>query len=95
MNILKCLKLVKWALVLSLSSSAFADDTEWQQKALLEPPEYLLVAEAGGRVMIYDGLPIEIVDRAMDNQFDRIEHMMFTRIRHKTPEGEQVEDDGC
>ena len=95
MNTIKYLDLVKLALLSSLSTSAFADDTEWQKKTLLEPPEYLLIAEAGGRVMIYDGLPIEVVDTAMDEQFDRIDHMMFTRIRHQTPEGEQVEDDGC
>ena len=61
----------------------------------IDEPEHLLLAEAKGRVMIYDGMPIDVVDRAMDEQFDRIDHMMFTRIRHPAPEGEEVEDDGC
>ena len=46
--------------------------------------------------MIYDGLDEEVVERALDEQFDRIEHMMFTRIHHAGPDGTvSVEDDGC
>jgi len=46
--------------------------------------------------MIYDELDEEDVERALDEQFDRIEHMMFTRIRHTEPDGAvSVEDDGC
>ena len=95
MNTLKYLNVVAGAVVLSISASVFADEQQWQQKMLMDPPEYLLMAEAGGRVMIYDGMPIEAVERAMDAQFERIDHMMFTRIRHATQNGEKVEDDGC
>jgi len=46
--------------------------------------------------MIYDGLTSNTVDKAMDEQFNRIEHMMFVRIVHEQDNGEYyVEDDGC
>ena len=81
-------------LVVSGNVSAEGIDA-WQEKQLLAPTKTLLVAEANGRVTIYDGMPIETVERALDEQFDRIDSMMFTRIRHTTEEGEVVEDDGC
>lgn len=80
---------------LILSTNVSADIEDWQQQQLMDPPEYLLMAEAKGRVMIYDGLPVDVVDRAMDEQFDRIDSMMFTRVRVVTEQGEQVLDDGC
>lgn len=80
---------------LIISANVSADMNDWQQQQLLDPPQYLLMAEAKGRVMIYDGLPVDVVDRAMDEQFDRIDSMMFTRVRVITDEGEQVMDDGC
>ena len=46
--------------------------------------------------MIYDGLDEPVVDQALDQQFERIEHMMFVRTRHVTPAGTvEVEDDDC
>ena len=47
--------------------------------------------------MIYDGLESKVIDKAMDEQFDRIDHMMFTRIHHESEEGDggYVDDDGC
>jgi len=80
---------------LTLSTSAYADMEDWQKQQLLDPPQYILMAEAKGRVMIYDDLPMAVVDQAMDEQFDRIDSMMFTRVRVVTAEGEQVMDDGC
>jgi hypothetical protein len=63
---------------------------------LFEPPESMLLAEARGRVMIYDGLHSKTVNLAMDEQFDRIDNMMFTRIHHVEDNGEiEIEDDGC
>jgi hypothetical protein len=72
-----------------------ADDS-FQLNALFDPGKTVLQAEARGRVMIYDGLDEADVERALDEQFERIEHMMFTRTRQITPEGTvSVEDDGC
>ena len=79
----------------SLPILAGADDG-FQGNALFNPSRALLLAEARGRVMIYDGLDNAEVERALDEQFERIEHMMFTRTRHTGPDGEvSVEDDGC
>ena len=60
--------------------------------------------ENQGQIMIYDGLHDTTVKQALDNNFERIENMMFTRVvitnedgQPKTDEaGNQVvEDDGC
>jgi hypothetical protein len=69
---------------------------EYQYNALFMPSDYTLKAEAKGRVMIYDGLASKTVDKAMNEQFNRIDNMMFVRIVHEQDDGEYyVEDDGC
>ncbi len=83
------------ALLVSVPLAAGAEDS-FQMAALFDPGESMLQAEARGRVMIYDGMDEEVVERALDEQFDRIEHMMFTRTRHTGSDGEVIiEDDGC
>ena len=83
-----------------LSMAAGADDS-FQHNALFNPGQSQLRAEARGRVMIYDRLDNEVVERALDTQFERIEHMMFTRIPQAEPDADDdddevtVEDDGC
>jgi hypothetical protein len=83
--------------VLTLLPTAAGADESFQQHALFNPSQSQLRAEARGRVMIYDGLDNSVVDRALDTQFERIEHMMFTRIPQPQPDDEEVvvEDDGC
>ena len=82
-------------LLLLTTRSAFGTDS-YQNKVLFTPSDSMLKAEAKGRIMIYDGLESEIVDRAMEEQFDRIDNMMFIRIHHTQDDGEYlVEDDGC
>lgn len=82
-------------LLASPGMSAGAEDS-FQQNALFNPSRAQLKAEADGRVMIYDGLENEVVERAMDEQFERIEHMMFIHIRRTQPDGEaSVKDDDC
>lgn len=83
------------AVLVPLTVAAGADD-RFQENALFNPSQSQLTAEARGRVMIYDGLDNDAVERALDTQFERIEHMMFIRIRKTQPDGEVlVEDDGC
>lgn len=75
-----------------------ADDSLDQvyRNILFNPGKAIQLAEARGRVTIYDGLDSEVVDRAMETQFDRIQNMMFVGIRHALPGGSvEVEDDGC
>jgi hypothetical protein len=75
--------------------TAVAADS-FQQKVLFNPTQGQLRAEARGRVMIYDGLDNPVVERALDEQFDRIEHMMFVRTRTTLPDGEvSYDDEGC
>ena len=85
------------SLLAPLAQAADANDG-FQSNALFNPTPAQLKAEARGRVMIYDGLDNTVVERALDEQFDRIEHMMFVRTRQSTPDDDEeyiVEDDGC
>ncbi len=76
--------------------SATADEQSWQMKQLFEPsPMQLAMEKSRSRVVIYDGLPETAVERAMEEQFDRIEHMMFIGIRPISPDGEVEVDDDC
>ena len=82
-------------LLIPIPFIAGAEDV-FQQKVLFSPNKSQLKAEARGRVMIYDGLENTEVERALDQQFDRIEHMMFVRTRHTETDGEvSYEDGGC
>jgi len=81
--------------LLIASSSASAYDS-YQEKVLFTPSEGILQAEAKGRVMIYDGLDNEKVERAMNEQFQRIDSMMFVRTQYIQENGDiEVEEDGC
>jgi hypothetical protein len=85
------------ALVLVTGSVAAADREasirSWQMARLLEPTQGDLKSEAKGRVMIYDGLTDKDVDRALDQQFDRLDHMMFTRVVVTDDSGEAARDE--
>lgn len=90
------------------AATANADSSpvkSWQMVRLFEPTQADLLAEARGRVMIYEGLTDRDVERAFDEQFDRLEHMMFIRVvvtddsgkarRSETGEIVTESDDGC
>ena len=71
---------------------------DWQTRRLMAPTPSQLAAESREQVFIYDSLSIEKVNAAMDEDFDRIQNMMFIRIHHppETEAGEvEVEDDDC
>ncbi|MCP4429414.1 MAG: hypothetical protein GY806_00395 [Gammaproteobacteria bacterium] len=81
--------------LLMASSLASAYDS-YQEKVLFTPSEGILHAEAKGRVMIYDGLDNEMVELAMNEQFQRIENMMFVRTQYISEDGDiEIEEDGC
>jgi hypothetical protein len=76
----------------------------WQLKLMFEPSPGQLELEQKGRVYIYTGLRDVDVERALEEQFDRVEHMMFvhtvvTRPSHDPAAGARgagvVQDDGC
>jgi hypothetical protein len=85
--------------------AAQADVREWQLQRLFNPSAADLEADARGRVMIYDGLTDKMVSRALREQFERVESMMFTRTivtddqgraRTDSADGQPLrEDDGC
>ncbi len=80
---------------LSMASIPASAVDSYQQRVLFSPSAEFLQAEARGRVMIYDGLKNETVEKALDDQFDRIENMMFVRTVHIQENGEFEVDDDC
>lgn len=96
--------LVMLAVIVTHPAAASADS--WQDKLLFSPtPAQLEMEESRDRIMIYEGLKDVQVAEAMDSQFDRIEHMMFTGTVVTDDQGEVlideetgnavIEDDGC
>ena len=81
------------ATLTAISNARAIDD--YQYKVLFNPSEAQLEAEARGRIMIYDGLQLADVNRAMDGHYDRIENMMFVRTVHVQENGEYEVDDDC
>jgi len=77
----------------------------WQHNLLFAPTAKQIEIEERGRVVIYDGLRDLDVDRAMREQFHRVQSMMFVRTvitdEQGTPEADPetgalvFEDDGC
>lgn len=82
--------------VFLFSAMSVQAENSYQQRVLFTPSHSILLAEARGRIMIYDGVKSESVDKAMDEQFDRIETMMFVNTLYKQEDGEyMVENDDC
>ena len=65
---------------------------EWQLQLIFDPEESFLEREASGFVFIYDGLSDTQVDYILDHYFDRIDAMMFTRIKITDSSGEIMLD---
>ena len=87
-------KVILSTLLVLTAASAQADS--YQYKMLFNPTEPMLNAETKGRVMIYDRMESEMIDVAMQKQFDRIQNMMFVRTQYKNEEGEpEKESEDC
>ncbi len=96
-------------LLLYTGSHALAGELDsmrkWQIELLFNPVESQLRLEDKGRVFIYDSLKTSDIERVLEEQFDRIEHMMFVRTVTTDEEGNPVldretgefvvDDDGC
>lgn len=91
-----------------LMTSAPAVSADWQDaqlRRLFEPTKAELKQERGGRVYIYESLTTADISRAMDQEFDRVDSMMFIRVQVADDKGEvikdpdtgdaMVQDDGC
>ena len=74
-------------------------------KQLFKPGKARLESENQGKILIYQRLTDNDVSRAMDNQFNRIEYMMFINTIVTDTEGQPLsdpdtgkiiaEEDGC
>ena len=77
----------------------------WQMSRLFHPTHAALASEKRGKVIIYSGLTDKVVDKALDENFGRIESMMFTRTVRTDDTGNPlrdpktgevlIEEDGC
>ncbi len=87
------------------ASNAAPSLEEWQLDLIYNPGESMLEREAKGLVFIYDGLAESEVEQILDDKFERIEYMMFTRVKKTDANGDKmidpetgdelVLDDGC
>jgi hypothetical protein len=75
------------AILFGQTALAAADSTAWERRQLHQPSQQLLEVEQRGRVTIYDGLHESDVERAMDEQFDRIGRMMLIRTQYLLADG--------
>lgn len=76
-----------------------------ERRRLFEPTPAELRAEAAGRIYIYEGLRDTDVARALEEEFKRVQHMMFIRVKPTDQDGnpqqdpktgaDYVQDDGC
>lgn len=92
-------------LISAASTAQAADLREIQMRRLLEPTPAEIEAEKDGRVYIYESLTSADIEKAMSEEFNRVDSMMFIRVPKtddagapKTDEstGEILyEDDGC
>lgn len=86
-----------WIVLLLLgftAPGAFADPvSEWQQRRLFQPTDVQLHNERQGRIFIYDGLSDKVAQRAVDEQFNRVEHMMFINTTVTDESGNPVRDE--
>jgi len=91
--------------VASTAPGLAADVSEIERRRLFEPTSGELRAEAAGRIYIYEGLRDTDVERALEEEFKRVQNMMFIRVKptdeggnpRKDPEtgAEYVQNDGC
>ena len=75
------------------------------RRRLFEPSPGELRDEAAGRIYIYEGLRTTDIEGAMDEEFNRVQSMMFIRVKPSDDSGKgrqapgseasYVQDDGC
>lgn len=81
-----------------LQSDVFAETlySQIDERLLLNPNPLLVKQERAGKVIIYDRVREEIIHNALDNNFARIENMMFINTLVEEDDGDlQIEEDDC
>lgn len=91
--------------ITATASKGAGDVSEIERRRLFAPSPGELRAEAAGRVYIYEGLRDTDVERALEEEFKRVQNMMFIRVKPTDAGGnpvkdpktgaEYVQDDGC
>ena len=95
-------------LVWGLNTAVNASTTTlegWQMNMIYQPSESVLERENRGFVHIYDGFDEKRVEQILDDKFERMQNMMFTRVKLTDDSGEilldpetgeeMTADDGC
>jgi hypothetical protein len=67
-----------------------AEQSDWYRLQLFEPSKTQLALEEDGQVMTYDSLRDIDLLRVLDEQFDRVESIMFTGTVVSNKKGGQV-----
>jgi len=93
-----------WGLHSTVNASAMTLE-RWQTNMIYQPNESALEREGKGFVHIYDGFDETQVDQILDDKFERMDNMMFTRVKLTGFSGdilldpetgdELTADDGC
>lgn len=93
-----------WGLYSTVNASAMTLE-RWQMNMIYQPKDFVLEREAKGFVHIYDGFDETQVDQILDDKFERMDYMMFTRVKLTDTSGnvlldpetgdELTADDGC
>ena len=95
-HVLSILAILILAPVAGESASADpAAEPAYQQlemRRLFEPTESELRNEARGGVYIYEGLTDRAVNRAMEEEFERVENMMFINTIRTDAQGTPLRD---
>jgi hypothetical protein len=91
---------ILWCVAAHADQHANLASTEdrYDLRRLMQPSAAELASEEKGHVHIYDSLEINEINAALDENFDRMQNMMFIRINHLPATGSgpaEVEDDGC
>ena len=97
--------LLAMTLMATVGVASAADVSEIEKRRLFQPTQAELQEDAAGRIYIYDGLTQADIERAMDEELNRVESMMFIRVKKSDEQGKVVkdpetgyalvEDDGC
>ena len=63
-----------------------------EMRRLFEPTEFELRSEGKGKVYIYEGVTDRAVNQAMEDEFERVEHMMFINTIRTDAQGRPLRD---
>ena len=61
-----------------------------EMRRLFQPNEFEMRNEAAGSVYIYEGLTDRAVNQAMEDEFERVEHMMFINTIRTDAQGKPL-----